>query len=147
MLRLKSNNPEVFLGKSFFEALFVRKNSNHAQAQNIIEKIIQKKYQVYTSNLVIIETFYVLKKQLNQTRALSFMNAILESQMCILFPTKADLKLAYRYMNMNQSKKVDYLEAIVSVIMYKNNIQRIITFNKWNNLLGSSISELTSINF
>lgn len=133
---------EVFLEKSFFEALFASKNPNHTRAQGIMEKIIEDRYQVYTSYLVIIETFYSLKKQLNEKKALNFMKAILESQICILFPTKADLNLAYRYMGMNQNKNIDYLEAIVSVMMYKNKIQEVATFNKWNNLLGSLVSRL-----
>ena len=139
----KNDQPnEIFLEKSFFEALLISKNLNHNRASQIMEKIISDKYQVYTSYLVIIETFYALKKQLNEKKALNFMKAILESQICILFPTKADLNLAYRYMDMNQEKNVDYLEAIVSVMMYKKNILKVATFNKWNNLLGSEVSEL-----
>lgn len=142
-MKRKNDRPnEIFLEKSFFEALFLSKNLNHNRAKQIMEKIIKDKYQVYTSYLVIIETFYSLKKQLKEKKALNFMKAILESQTCILFPTKADLKLAYRYMDMNQDKNIDYLEAIVSVMMYKNKIEKVITFNEWNNLLGSSLSGL-----
>jgi len=133
---------KVFWHTSFFKALLDNADPHHSRAALILEELVKDKVNIFTSYLSILETFQYLQITKDPNVALIFMQAILSSNIGILFPTKRDLNLAYRYLKMNQDKNIDCLEVISSIYMQRMEIEYIMTFEIWHDLLGSAVSPL-----
>lgn len=128
---------KIFLDSSALYAFIDRADPNHAQVVKIIETLSLNYSQIYTSVQAISDTYSAIESQLGASISLDLLKTILESNIDIIYPQKADLATAYRLINANRGKQISLREALNAALMQKKGILQILTFRFWHNLLGS----------
>ena len=138
------SSKKIFIGSSLFFAFMDRANLNHAKAIEIVEFLAHQKYQVYTSEIVVFQTFNAIERDLGSTMVTEFLQAILESSIQILYSSEADLLAAYRYIKANPGHQNPLPSIVNANLMQKNDISSILTFDFWPNIMGTTISKLVT---
>lgn len=135
---------QIFIDASAIIAFIDRADPNHGRCVKVFEFLAQHQFQLFTSNLNIIQTFGRLDKDLGFAISRDFLNVILESNIQILSPTEADLESAARFLKLNPQRQVSLMEIVNAHLMDKNHIPTIFTFDYWHNLMGTTITRLLS---
>lgn len=133
---------KIFIDSSVLMAFIDRSDTNHSKAANTMESIAKLGFQTYTSYLHISETYATLTREVGGSVALDFLQAVLQSDMEIIFPQKADLISANRMLRSNRSRQISLREVITAILMQKRGVIQILTFNYWHNLFGTYASSL-----
>lgn len=128
---------KIFIDSSALYSFVDRADPNHTQAVKIMETLSLNYAQLYTSVQAISDTYSAIDSQLGASISLDFLKTILESNVEIIYPQKADLSTAYRLINANRGKQITLREALNAALMQKKGILQILTFRFWHNLLGS----------
>lgn len=128
---------KIFIDSSALYAFIDRADPNHTQVVKIIESMSLSYAQIYTSVQAISDTYSAIDSQLGSSISLDFLKTVLESNIEIIYPQKADLATAYRVINANRGKQITLREALNAALMQKKNIVQILTYRYWHNLLGS----------
>ena len=133
---------KIFIEGSFFIAFIDRGNLNYSKAVECLGFIAHNKYKVYTLSSVILQTVVSIERDLGITMANEFLRAILESNIEILYIGKSDFQAALRYLKVNPSQTSYFSTIVKSIIMQKNYINTVLTFDLWPNIMGTSVSSL-----
>lgn len=134
---------KIFIDSSVFIGFVDRADNNHPKAVKIMENLARIGCQIFTSVVIINEVYALLSREVSNSVALDFLQAILQSDIEIIFPQKADLITANRILRVNREKQLTLKEAINAALMQKKGITQIATFTFWHNLLGSRLSNLS----
>lgn len=134
---------KIFIDSSVLIAFVDRTNINHPKAVKTIENLARLGYQVYTSSQNVNEIYATLARETGISVALEFLQAILQSDMEILFPQKVDYITAHRMLRSNRDRQLTLREVLNATLMQRKGISQILTFTYWHNLFGSFISNLT----
>lgn len=135
---------KIFIDNSFFISFIDRADLNHQRSASIMDFLARQGFQTYTSDLTIFLTFSRLDREFGSAVSLDFLQAILESQIQILFLNQSELFGTFRFLKSNtlrQSSLTDYANAY---LMDKQNISNILTYDPWYNLRGITLSNLLS---
>lgn len=132
---------KIFINSSFFISFIDRSDLHHQKTAAIFELMAKQNYQLYTSSLLIYQTFTKIERDMGTHVALEFLQVILESAIKILYTTESELLFAYRFFK-NASRQVNILELITARLMEKNGITYILTYDYWHNISATSISIL-----
>lgn len=134
---------KIFIDSSVLIAFVDRTNINHSKAVKTIENLARLGYQVYTSSQNVNEIYATLARETGISLALEFLQAILQSDIEILFPQKVDYITANRMLASNRDRQLTLREVLNATLMQRKGIIQILTFTYWHNLFGSFISNLT----
>ena len=137
-----SRSRKVFIDSSILVAFVDRGASNHSIASKAVEDLASMSCHLYTSSQVITDSYALLSRGISTTIALEFLLSMLQSGIEILFPQKTDLITAHRILRVNRSRQISIGEALNATLMQKKGITQILTFTRWNNLFGTSVSNL-----
>lgn len=135
---------KIFLDSSVFVGFIDRADANHARAVKSMETLAQLGYQLYTSSLVVNDVFAVISRETSPSVALDFLQAIIQSDIEIVFPQKADLITAHRMLRSNRERQMTLREVINATLMQRRGIMQILTHNYWHNLFGTYVSTFGS---
>lgn len=136
---------KIFIDSSVLVAFVDRADPNHLKAAKIIGDLATMGYQPYTSLQIITESYIVLGREIGISIASEFLQSMLQSNLEILFPQKADLITAYRMLKVNRDKQISLRETLNATLMQKRGIMQILTFGYWHNLFGTQVSNLSTI--
>lgn len=139
---MAGQSKKIFVDSSVLISFVDRADSNHLKAVKAIESIASLKFQAYTSYQNISESYTALSRETGSSVALDFLKAILQSDMEILFPQKADLISVHRMLQANRDRQINLKEVLNATLMQKRGIASILTFTYWHNLFGSYIINL-----
>lgn len=139
---MATSSKRIFIEASMFLAFIDRVNLNHAKASKIFEVLGRDKYQVFTSGIVLIQTFNALEQDLGETLARDFLQAILETKIQILYTNDPDLLAAFRYLKANPGRQISLSSIINANLIQRHNINSILTFDFWPNVMGIVVSDL-----
>lgn len=128
---------KIFIDSSVFIGFVDRADENHPKAVKTMENLARVGYQLFTSSINVSEVYAVLIRETSSTVALEFLQAILRSDIEMLFPQKADYISAFRIIKSNREKQLSLKEALNATLMQKKGITKIVTFAYWHNLLGT----------
>jgi predicted nucleic acid-binding protein len=135
---------KIFIDASFLVAFIDRTNIDHIKAGQIMENLARDNFQVFTSSLVINQTFIRLEKEIGSVVADEFLQAILESNIQTLYPEQSDLLAGFRVLKTLTTRNASINEILNSVLMYKYRVYTILTFDTWHNLQKTQVSNLLS---
>src|SRR5437762_67139 len=107
---MPAESQKVFVDTSFFLAFIDRGDLNHTKCVPVLEFLGRHNYQVYTTNLVVIQTFNRLDKELGSTISLEFLQAIMESNIEVLYPSKSEFLAVYRLLKSNPTAQASMAE-------------------------------------
>lgn len=128
---------KIFIDASALYPFVDRSDPNHIQSVKAIEQLSLQGVSLYTSVQSVQETHSAISSQLGATLGFDFLQAILESNIEILYPQKSDLVAAFKLIKLNRNRELTLKESLTAVLMQRKNISQIITFAYWQNLLGS----------
>jgi len=135
---------KIFIDSSIFVSFIDRADNNHARAVKSMETLARLGYQLYTSSPVVNDVFAVISRETNPSVALDFLQAIIQSDIEIVFPQKADLITAHRMLRSNRERQMTLREVLNATLMQRRGIMQILTHNYWHNLFGTYASTLGS---
>lgn len=138
---------KIFVDSSLLIGFIDRADTNHPKAIKAMENLARLKYQSYTSIQNINEVYAALARETGISVALDFLQAILQSDMEILFPQKADLITAHRMLRSNRERQLTLREVLNATLMQRRGIVQILTFTYWHNLFGSYVSNLSLLTY
>lgn len=130
---------KIFLESSIFEAFIDRSNTKHQQSVEMLNRLAKDRCLLFTSLQVVEEVFDFLMAKVSQVVAFEFLQAILESNIELIYSNRSDVSSVYKLTMEYKEKQISFKEALSTVLMQKNNIPRIATFRFWNNLEGTSV--------
>ena len=136
---------KIFIDSSVLISFVDRADANHPKASKTLENLARLKYHLYTSSQNATEVYAALSRETGMSVALDFLQAILQSDMEILFPQKADLISAHRMLRGNRERQLTLKEVLNAILMQRRDINQILTFNYWHNLFGSYVSNLSTV--
>lgn len=139
---MSTTSKKVFIDTSIFIAFIDRANLNHQKSTQVIEFFAKQGYQLFTSNLVVVQTFNRIEKEIGTSISLDFLQAILESDIEVIYYDQQDLIACFRFLKNYQSKQASLNEIINSHLMNKRSIPSVITYDLWHNLMGTQVSSL-----
>ncbi len=141
---MAKESKKIFVDGSFFISFIDRADLNHNKCVPIFEYLGRHGYEVYTSNHVIFQTYSKLEKMFNKEIALSFLGTISESNIYILYSTKPEMNSIFRFLRSSNNQEANLSEVINAVLMLRNGVEHILTYDFWPNILGSQKSPLIS---
>lgn len=133
---------KIFIDSSLFVAFVDRADQNHPKAVKNMEDLARGGYSIYTSSQNIQDAYAILAREVGASLALEFLQAILQSDMEIVFPQKADLITAHRMLRSNRDRQITLRETINATLMQKRGITQILTLNFWHNLFGTYVTSI-----
>lgn len=133
---------KIFIDTSVLVAFVDRADQNHPKAVKSMEDLPRGGYSIYTSTQNIQDAYAILAREVGTALALDFLQAVLQSDMEILFPQKADVITAHRMLRANRDRQVTLREVLNATLMQKRGIVQILTFTYWHNLFGTYVSNL-----
>lgn len=139
---MATSSKKIFIEASVFLAFIDRINPNHAKASKIFEVLGRDKYQVFTSGMVLIQTFNALEQDLGTAIARDFLQATLETNIQILYTNKPDLLTAFRYLKANPGRQIPLSSIIDANLIQRHGINSVLTFDFWPNIMGIIVSDL-----
>lgn len=135
---------KIFIDSSVLLGFIDRADPNHPKAVKAMENLARLGYHLYTSSINVSEVYAALSRETGLSVALDFLQAILQSNIELLFPQKADLITAHRMLRSNRERQLTLREVLNATLMQRRGVVQILTFNYWHNLFGSYTSNLTS---
>lgn len=138
-------NRKIFIDSSVLVSFIDRADPNHTIGVHAIETIARLEFQAFTSIQNISDTYSTLTRKVGISVALDFLQAILQSDIEIIFPQKADLITANRILRANRDRQISLRDALNACLMQKAGIVQVLTFNYWHNLFGTYASNLTVV--
>lgn len=139
---MSTNSKKIFIESSLFLAFIDRANLNHAKASKMLEFLGRNKYQVFTSSIVVLQTFNAIERDLGSTIAKDFLQAMIETNIQILHPSDSDLLTAFRYLKVNPGRQISLSYLINANLMQKQGVNSILTFDFWPNIMGIVVANL-----
>ena len=137
-----TNSRKVFIDSSFFLAFIDRSDLNHAQAAEIFELVANQRYEVYTSSIVVIQTYNAIERDFSLAVAYEFLHAMLESSIHVMYIDKSDLDLGFKYIKRNPNQKGSFPSILKASLMQKHHINSLLTFDFWPKYMGIIVSPL-----
>lgn len=134
---MDKGSKKLFIDTSSFISFIDRADFNHQRTTEQFEILAKQKFHLFTSIQVVINTYNRIEKAISPTVALDFLQAILESNIQILYPTKLELTAIFRFYKSTHNYNATFSEMLISILMNKNNISKILSYDSWNNLLGT----------
>lgn len=129
---------KIFVDSSTFIAFIDRASDNHYKAIEGFQKLAQEGFQVFTSNLVLSETYDKLRTDLGGSTAQEFLQTLFVSEIGILESSRSDLQSALKLLAYYGNRDIGVSEALNAIVMSKRAIPQVYSFSYWNNLLGTS---------
>lgn len=139
---MATTSRKIFIDSSILIAFIDKDAPGHLKAAKAIEDLASIGYRLYTSSQVVIDSYALLWREVDTTIALEFLQIMLQTGIEILFPQKADLITTHRILRVNRNDIISINEAVNATLMQKKGIGQILTFSSWNNLFGTSVSNL-----
>lgn len=135
---------KIFIDSSVLIAFIDRADTNHPRSVKALENLAGLGCQLYTSSQNINDVYAALAREIGMSVALDFLQAILQSNIEILFPQKADFITAHRMLQSNKERQLTLREVLNATLMQRRGIVQILTFTYWYNLFGSYVSNISS---
>ncbi|SRR5258708_1834953 len=135
-------SPKIFIDSSILLAFLNRVDINHIKSSQLLEFLGQQKFRAFTSSLAVMNTFNRAEKDLASAVAFDFLQAILESEIQILYPEQGDFLAAYRLLRSSPNQQAGLTEIINARLMERHAISNTLTFDPWHNLMGTNVSGL-----
>jgi|SRR3989344_329119 len=139
---MPTQSRKIFIDSSVLLSFIDRSDQNHSKGIKSIESIAELKFQAYTSHQNVSEAYTTLVGEVGISVALDFLQAILQSDIEIIYPQKTDLVSAYRLLRTNRDRQIGLQEVLNASLMRKKGITQVLTFAIWHNLFGTYVSNL-----
>src|SRR5690348_15955978 len=119
---------KIFVDGSVLSAFTDRADTNHVQAVKTLEQLSLQGVQLFTSLQEIQHVYAAINRQLGTVIGFDFLQAMIESNVEVIYPQKSDLVSAYKLIRSNTNRQISFKQAMVATLMAKRNVVKILTF-------------------
>lgn len=127
---------KVFLASSSFLAFIDRAHPQHTQAEAFFRYFAQENYTLFTDSLTIYEAHQKIYVHISPALSRDFLRTIFFSNINILYPQEADIKVAVKILLGYPSTDLTLEKALMGILASRKEISQICTFDYLNNLFG-----------
>ena len=125
-----SSGDRIFVDTGAFIATTVAGDAHHAAAAALWRELLLKQARLFTSALVVIETFTYLQRTLGADVAQAWRAAFSATpRLTILDCTASDLAAAWPWLERRDLHKLSLVDATSFVLMKKQKLRRAFTFD------------------
>lgn len=135
---------KIFLDSSIFLSFIDRTHFHHQKTVNLLAFLAKQDYQVYTSSLVVYQSFSLIERDLGLSLSQDFLRAILDSAINILYISESEFLFAFRFLKTTAQRPLSLIEITTARLMEKHGITHILTFDYWHNIAGTTVSNLVN---
>ena len=139
---MATSTRKIFIDSSTFISFIDRSDDNHPQSVKAFESLAKQRFQIFTSAQNISEVYTVVSREIGTSVALDFLQSILQSDIEILFPQKADFITINRMLKTNKERQIPFRETLNATLMQKRGINQVLTLSYWHNLYGTHTANL-----
>lgn len=104
--------------------------------QELIKRLQQRQFPLYITLLTISEAHNRILQDVNKQRALEFLNDIMDGSVHILRMQDDDDAKIVNIISRYQDQTISFTDAAVMVLMMRNHIQKVLTYDWHFNLLN-----------
>lgn len=133
---------KIFIDSSVLIGFIDRADANHPRAVKTMENLARGGFHLYTSSQNINDVYSTLARETGTSVALDFLQAVLQSDIEILLPQKADFITAHRMLRGNRDRQLTLREVLNATLMQRRGIPQIMTFTYWHNLFGTYVTNV-----
>lgn len=141
---MAQQSTKVFLDTSFFVSFIDRVDLNHNRTVATFNNLGSGNFRLYTSSVTVLNVFNRLEKELGSVIAHDFLQAILESDIQIIYPEQTDIIASFRFIKSSTQRKASLSEILNIHLMERNGIAQVLTYDLWHNLKNTSVSPFLS---
>lgn len=122
-------NKKVLIGPDVFIAFIDRASSKHLHAGAFFRYFAQEKYTLFTTALVINNTYQTLSSSISPAVAKDFIKALTLGSINILPPDDSDIKLTFKTLLSATGTEASFGETLMQAMASRRNITQICTFS------------------
>nr|BAL59821.1 hypothetical conserved protein [Candidatus Acetothermum autotrophicum] len=128
---------EIFVDTSAWIALTVEDDAHHEAARRVYPELLQSYRRLVTTNLVIAETYILLRKTAGYAPALLFLEMVMtSSRIEKVFSTAEHEVKAYELLKKYQDHDFSFTDAVSFVVMKERKIREAFTFDQHFRIAG-----------
>lgn len=130
---------KVFITTDGFICFIDRAKPKHLHAGAYFRYFAQQNLQLYTTDVVINESYSALANTISPSIARDFIRALQISSINIIYPEEPDIKKSMRLIAESQSAELTLGDALTAIICDKRSIPQVYTFSYFPSLFGLHI--------
>ena len=131
---------EAFVDTGFWLALIDRRDQYHAQAIVAFPNSLRKYTNLVTSNLVVSESYTLIRRRLGHAQAQTFLKSIAASPRLIrIHSTPLFESYAEELLEKFNDQMFCYVDAVSFAIMYEHKITTTLAFDHHFSIMGFTI--------
>src|SRR6266568_3450477 len=105
---------KVYIAPDGFMAFIDRVHKKHVHAAAFFRYFAQEQYQLYTNVVSVNETYTILYNTVSPSLARDFLRALSLSNINILYPETADVKMAIKIIETGNSVEMTFAKALMA---------------------------------
>ena|SRR5579872_3273355 len=121
-------NKKVLVAADVFIAFIDRANPRHLHAGAFFRYFAQEHYTLFTTPLVVSDTYEILSHKISTSVAKDFIKALTLGSLNILSPDESDIKFACKTILSATGTEASFDEVLMQTIANRRNITQICTF-------------------
>ncbi len=129
---------KVLISADIFLAFLDRNHIKHLHAAAFFRYFAQEKYFLYTSPIVIADSYTLIAQRISPILAKDFIKAMASSSITTLMPDESDMKLSYKTTLSSGTSELSFDEILLATMATRRGIPYICTFSYWHQLFGIS---------
>lgn len=129
---------KVFLAQDAFIAFVDRAHPKHLHAGAFFRYFAQEQFMLYTNVSTISLVHQTISKKISPSIGKDFIKALSLSNINILYPEEADLRLSFKSFLGSTSPDISLEEVLMSTMAQRRSIPSICTFEYLHPLFGLS---------
>lgn len=120
----------VFVDSSTFFALINNKDSHHAEAMALMDRLAQQGGELLTSNFIIAETHALLLNKMGRAIAVRFLERMVSSEVRVIRVTEGDERRAREIIVRYEDQTPSFTDATSFAIMERQHLHAVATFDE-----------------
>lgn len=121
----------IFVDTGAWLALLDRDDQHHGEARTIYQALLQKGQKLLTTNLVVAETYNLVRRRLGHGAAMQFLNAIHSSTRLAMVYSQVSLeKEAEAILERYVDQDFSFVDAVSFALMRRQNVTQAFAFDK-----------------
>lgn len=122
-------NKKVLVASDVLVAFVDRANPRHLHAGAFFRYFAQEHYTLFTTPLIISDTYALLTHKISPAIAKDFIKALSLGAINVISPDESDVKITYKTMLSSSPSEASFDETLMQVIANRRNITQVCTFS------------------
>ncbi|MGY4707287.1 type II toxin-antitoxin system VapC family toxin [Candidatus Bipolaricaulota sp. J31] len=129
--------PEIFVDTGAWIALAVEDDAHHREAVRVYPELLKRRCRLLTTNLVVAETYILLRRAAGHGAAISFLEMIEASpRIRKIYSTPEFEEKAFQILKRFSDQDFSFTDAVSFAVMRKEGIEEAFAFDRHFRVMG-----------